>query len=97
VVEVLPDAKAFLTPLYCLKPKVVVKKQATRLLPLYSSALVIESQPPNISGLEEALLLAMTRTTMHVYVDRDGRLVLSESVTRQVVHELLIARAETSA
>jgi len=98
VLEVLPGKTAFLTPFYCLKPKVIVKDPATSLPGFYSSALVIESVAPSKRDLEEALLLAITRTTMHLYVDSAGRLVLGESVARRAVRELLIAAApETSA
>jgi glycosyltransferase involved in cell wall biosynthesis len=97
VLEVVPKSGSFMTPLYCLKPKVVVKAPNARLHPLYTSALIIESQRPVKRSLEEALLLAMTRTTMHLYVDRDGHLVLSECVSPLATRELLIAKAETSA
>jgi glycosyltransferase involved in cell wall biosynthesis len=97
VVEVLPGDSTFLTPLYCLKPKVVVKGQAARLPRFYSAALVMDSHLPSRRELEEALLLAMTRASMHLYVDKDGHLVLGERVSRQAMRELLIARAEASA
>lgn len=97
VVEVVPGDSAFLTPLYCLKPKVVVKAEAARLPRIYSSALVMESNIPTRRELEEALLLAMTRASMHLYVDRDGHLILGESTSRQAIRELLIARAEATA
>jgi len=94
IVEVLPGDSSFLTPLYSLKPKVVVKAHRCRLPMLYSSTLVMVSDLPTRRELEEALLLAMTRASMHLYVDGDGHLVLSENSSRQAIRELLIARAE---
>jgi hypothetical protein len=96
IVEVLPGESSFLTPLYSLKPKVVVKAQGCRLPIFYSAALVMDNQLPTRRELEEALLLAMTRASMHLYVDGSGHLVLSENSSRQAVRELLIARAEGS-
>jgi glycosyltransferase involved in cell wall biosynthesis len=97
VIEVVPENANFLTPLYCLKPKVVIKERSVRLPAIYSAALIMESHRPSRRELEEALLLAMTRTSMHLYVDRNGHLVLGESISRQAIRELLIARAEASA
>ena len=96
VIEVLPGGNPFLTPLYCLKPKIVIQGRAVPLPLLYSSALVMENDPPGQGELEEALLLAVTRAGTHISVDREGHLVLTASLSRRAIREVPIANAKAS-
>jgi hypothetical protein len=93
VIEVLPDGKPFWTPAYCLKPKLVVKTADAKLSALYSSALVMEGRPTK-RDLEEAMVLAVTRANAHIYIDKNGHLVLTERTSGRAIRELLLASAE---
>jgi hypothetical protein len=44
--------------------------------------------------LEEAMVLAVTRANAHIYIDKNGHLVLTERTSGRAIRELLLASAE---
>ena len=96
VMEVVPDGAAYLTPLYSLKPKIVVSPK--RPLPrVYSEAVATRDVPVDPDAFAALITASLVRTNSRIMQRADNTWTVIDSVDRGLVRQVELAPSDEPA